>query len=93
MMNETDIDKDPLGERVPIAAIVSFFPELTANPFAHQLCKVFSSDAVVKETLSFEDFLDMASVLSEAAPIQVKADWAFRVFGIVPSGAATVFYM
>ena len=28
----------------------------------------------------FEDFLDMMSVLSENAPIQVKAEWAFRIF-------------
>ena len=31
--------------------------------------------------MSFEDFLDMASVLSEEAPAELKADWAFRVFG------------
>ena len=31
--------------------------------------------------ISLQDFVDMASVFSERAPIQVKADWAFRIFG------------
>lgn len=31
--------------------------------------------------MSFEDFLDMASVMSEHAPNQLKADWAFKMFG------------
>ncbi len=31
--------------------------------------------------LSFEDFLDMMSVLSEDAPSDLKAEWAFKVFG------------
>ena len=30
--------------------------------------------------MSFEEFLDMMSVLSEMAPADVKAEWAFRVF-------------
>ena len=31
--------------------------------------------------MSFEDFLDMMSVLSQEAPVELKADWAFKVFG------------
>ena len=31
--------------------------------------------------MSFEDFLDMMSVLSQDAPVELKADWAFKVFG------------
>ena len=31
--------------------------------------------------LSFEDFLDMMSVLSEDAPAELKAIWAFKVYG------------
>ena len=31
--------------------------------------------------LSFEDFLDMMSVLSEDAPAELKANWAFKVYG------------
>ena len=30
--------------------------------------------------MSFDSFLDMMSVLSDMAPADVKAEWAFRVF-------------
>ena len=67
---------------MPIYAIVENFPALKANPFADQICRVFSTSAD-KEHMNFEDFIDMASVFSERAPPQFKADWAFRVFGNV----------
>ena len=79
-MNEVEIDADPCRENVPIDAIIKFFPELKANPFGHQICKVFSTHPN-KDHMNFEDFVDMASVFSDRAPIQIKADWAFRVFG------------
>jgi len=53
-------------------------PELEVNPFSDRLCKVFSSKK--DEQLSFEDYLDMLSVLSPRAPLQTKAMYAFRVF-------------
>ena len=79
-MNEDRIDANIDEERVPNDIIVQEFPELVSNPFGPQLCRVFSS-ANDKATMNFEDFLDMCSVLSPNAPIQTKADWAFRVFG------------
>ncbi|UYV72510.1 CIB1 [Cordylochernes scorpioides] len=48
------------------------------NPFADRLCALFSSKKDGK--LSFEDFLDMASVLSDSAPIKVKADYSFVLY-------------
>lgn len=30
----------------------------------------------------FEDFLDMMSVFSDQAPKSVKAEWAFKIYGI-----------
>ena len=41
--------------------------ELKVNPFAHRLCETFAQS---EEFLMFEEFLDMMSVLSEAAPSQ-----------------------
>ena len=79
-MNEERIDANIDEERVPNEVIIEFFPELLSNPFGRQLCRVFSS-ASDQATMNFEDFLDMCSVLSPHAPIQTKADWAFRVFG------------
>ncbi|KAL3283305.1 hypothetical protein HHI36_006453 [Cryptolaemus montrouzieri] len=54
------------------------YPELSVNPFGDRICKVFSSNQ--DGDCTFEDFLDMMSVLSEAAPKSVKAEHAFRIF-------------
>ncbi len=56
------------------------YPELRVNPFGDRICKVFSSSN--DGDCTFEDFLDMMSVFSEAAPKSVKAEHAFRIFGI-----------
>ncbi|XP_076039720.1 calcium and integrin-binding family member 2-like [Oratosquilla oratoria] len=53
-------------------------PELRANPFAERICLVFSSTK--DGDCTFEDFLDMMSVFSDAAPKSVKAKYAFRIF-------------
>ncbi|XP_071538775.1 calcium and integrin-binding protein 1-like isoform X1 [Panulirus ornatus] len=53
-------------------------PELRANPFGERMCLIFSSTK--DGDCTFEDFLDMMSVFSEAAPKSVKADYAFRIF-------------
>ncbi|KAI4470452.1 calcium and integrin binding family member 2 [Holotrichia oblita] len=54
------------------------YPELAVNPFGERICKVFSSSR--DGDCTFEDFLDMMSVFSEAAPKSVKAEHAFRIF-------------
>lgn len=55
------------------------YPELRVNPFGDRICKVFSSSN--DGDCTFEDFLDMMSVFSDAAPKAVKAEHAFRIFG------------
>uniref|UniRef100_A0A182IRM9 Uncharacterized protein n=1 Tax=Anopheles atroparvus TaxID=41427 RepID=A0A182IRM9_ANOAO len=55
------------------------YPELKANPFGDRICKVFSSSN--DGDITFEDFLDMMSVFSDAAPKSVKAEHAFRIYG------------
>lgn len=52
---------------------------LQNNPFAERLLNLFSSEA--DGCLSFEDFLDMLSVFSRAAPDTLKARYAFRLYG------------
>ncbi len=51
--------------------------ELRENPFSYRVCEVFSTDG---RGLHFEDFLDMFSVLSERAPWDLKATYAFRIY-------------
>merc|ERR1712198_506883 len=62
--------------RVPIGVVTGQLVELKVNPFAQQLCSVFSQN---QNFMMFEDFIDMMSVLSERAPAQVKAEWAFKM--------------
>lgn len=56
------------------------YPELNTNPFGDRICKIFSSSK--DGDCTFEDFLDMMSVLSEHAPASVKAEHAFRIYGL-----------
>lgn len=57
------------------------YPELGVNPFKDRICKIFSSSH--DGDCTFEDFLDMMSVFSENAPCSVKAEHAFRIYGII----------
>lgn len=64
--------------KLPMSKILQF-PELKVNPFGDRICQVFSSSQ--DGDCTFEDFLDMMSVFSDAAPKAVKAEHAFRIFG------------
>ena len=65
--------------KLPMAKVLQY-PELRVNPFRDRICKVFSSSN--DGDCTFEDFLDMMSVFSESAPKAVKAEHAFRIFGM-----------
>ncbi|CAG9759418.1 unnamed protein product [Ceutorhynchus assimilis] len=52
--------------------------EFRENPFKRRIFEVFSRDG--KGNLTFEDFLDMLSVFSEAAPRDIKVFYAFRIY-------------
>ncbi|KAM5292901.1 calcium and integrin-binding protein 1 isoform 1-T1 [Ctenodactylus gundi] len=67
-----------LEERVSFEQILSL-PELKANPFKERICKVFST-APTRDSLSFEDFLDLLSVFSDTATPDIKSHYAFRIF-------------
>ncbi|XP_065087996.1 calcium and integrin-binding family member 2-like [Ochlerotatus camptorhynchus] len=67
-----------LQQRFPCRKIMDVFPQLKYNPFRDRLFQVFSSEH--DSRCSFEDILDMFSVMSENCPHHVKAAWAFRVF-------------
>lgn len=53
-------------------------PELKVNPFKDRIISVFSSFESLD--MSFEDFLDMMSVFSDAAPKSIKVEYAFRIY-------------
>ncbi|TRY86906.1 hypothetical protein DNTS_009025 [Danionella cerebrum] len=59
----------------------SHFPALFAfqeNPFRNRIVESFSEDG--QGNLSFNDFVDMFSVLSEMAPRELKAIYAFKIY-------------
>lgn len=49
------------------------------NPFRQRIAQVFSQDGDGHMTL--ENFLDMFSVMSEMAPRDLKAYYAFKIYG------------
>lgn len=49
------------------------------NPFRQRIAEVFSEDGDGNMTL--DDFLDMFSALSEMAPKDLKAYYAFKIYG------------
>lgn len=55
------------------------------NPFRQRIAEVFSEDGEGNMTL--DDFLDMFSVLSEMAPRDLKAYYAFKIYGEIPTHA------
>lgn len=57
---------------------VQKLPELQSNPFRERITRVFSS--LKDSRMSFEDFLDLLSVMSSSAPLQLKAHYAFHIF-------------
>jgi Ca2+-binding EF-hand superfamily protein len=54
-------------------------PELAENPLKDRIVRVFSSDKE-NDRMCFEDFLNMFSVFSEAAPNSVKYFYAFEIY-------------
>ncbi|PVD19398.1 hypothetical protein C0Q70_19886 [Pomacea canaliculata] len=63
--------------RIPVT-LVENMPELKENPFRQQICKVFTEGD--HGHMTFEEFLDMFSVFSEAAPRDIKAVYAFKIY-------------
>ncbi|KAK3526020.1 hypothetical protein QTP70_012785 [Hemibagrus guttatus] len=71
-----DYTNDP-DVKVPLSLIVNM-PELKENPFRDRIVESFSEDGL--GNLSFNDFVDMFSVLSEMAPRELKAIYAFKIY-------------
>ncbi|XP_051484661.1 calcium and integrin-binding family member 2 isoform X1 [Apus apus] len=71
-----DYTKDP-DVKLPMQLIINM-PELKENPFKERIVESFSEDG--DGSLSFNDFVDMFSVLSEMAPRELKAIYAFKIY-------------
>uniref|UniRef100_A0A1E1XRN3 Putative ca2+-binding kinase n=1 Tax=Amblyomma sculptum TaxID=1581419 RepID=A0A1E1XRN3_AMBSC len=69
--------------RIPVS-LIEQLPEFKCNPFRDRLLRVFSS--LKDDRMSFEDFLDLLSVLSEEAPVDVKAEYAFQIYDMDDDG-------
>ncbi|KAF3858016.1 hypothetical protein F7725_011217 [Dissostichus mawsoni] len=65
-----------IGSMPELKVLVS--PSVQDNPFRQRIAEVFSDDGEGNMTL--EDFLDMFSVLSEMAPRDLKAYYAFKIY-------------
>uniref|UniRef100_A0A8C6QGD9 Calcium and integrin binding family member 3 n=1 Tax=Nannospalax galili TaxID=1026970 RepID=A0A8C6QGD9_NANGA len=58
--------------------LIGTMPELKDNPFRQRIAQVFSQDGDGHMTL--DNFLDMFSVMSEMAPRDLKAYYAFKIY-------------
>nr|XP_044619784.1 calcium and integrin-binding family member 2 isoform X3 [Equus asinus] len=72
-----DYRKSPIVH-VPMSLIIQM-PELRENPFKERIVEAFSEDG--EGNLTFNDFVDMFSVLCESAPRELKANYAFKIYG------------
>ena len=52
---------------------------MRVNPFASRICIAFSEEG--DGSLTFEDFLDLLSVFSHKASREIKANYAFQIYG------------
>ncbi|XP_076880026.1 calcium and integrin-binding family member 2-like [Brachyhypopomus gauderio] len=60
------------------SSLIITLPELKENPFRQRIVETFSEDG--SGDLSFSDFVDMFSILSEMAPLELKITYAFRIY-------------
>lgn len=76
------IDPDKVGQnrhaKISCERVRNSTEELKLNPFGDRICSVFSS--CQDEAMSFDDYLDMYSALSEQATRDVKTAYAFRIY-------------
>ncbi|XP_034523654.1 calcium and integrin-binding family member 2 isoform X6 [Ailuropoda melanoleuca] len=79
-----DYRKSPVVH-VPMSLIIQM-PELRENPFKERIVEAFSEDG--EGNLTFNDFVDMFSVLCESAPRELKANYAFKIYAAVPLSGA-----
>jgi len=81
-LNPTKVPTNMQGNRTGIVTLsfeeIEKMPELRENPFRRRICEVFSEDGC--GNLTFDDFLDMFSVLSENAPLELKLKYGFRIY-------------
>ncbi|XP_065349042.1 calcium and integrin-binding family member 2 isoform X2 [Cloeon dipterum] len=63
--------------KVPLN-LMETLPEFRENPFRKRIFSVFSSDGT--GNMTFEDFLELLSVLSEQAPRDIKVFYAFKIY-------------
>ncbi|CAI4227686.1 unnamed protein product [Auanema sp. JU1783] len=81
-LNPQKVPTNMQGNRPSIVSLtfeeIEKMPELRENPFRRRICEVFSEDG--RGNLTFDDFLDMFSVFSEMAPLQLKLKYAFRIY-------------
>ncbi|KAI7697769.1 Calcium and integrin-binding family member 2, partial [Sarcoptes scabiei] len=68
---------EPHTITIPMEKIIKM-TELKENPFKVRICKVFSHDGT--GNMTFNDFIDMLSVLSENASRDNKLYYAFKIY-------------
>ena len=78
------MNKNRITARIPCDRIRAQTKELRLNPYGDRICHVFNTGG--SEGMSFDDFLDMYSALSENANRTIKTTYAFKMFDFDDDG-------
>ena len=70
--------------RLTVEQVLSGVDELRLNPFGDRICQAFAAENDGK--MGFEDFLDMYSVMSDAATPEIKMHFAFNAYDFDADG-------
>lgn len=72
-LNQEESDRTGYVEHLKVLQL----PRFALNPLIDKILETFSME---KGVMTFDEFVDMMSVLSEQAPFKVKVEYAFRIF-------------
>ena len=78
------MNKNRISARIPCDRIRAQTKELRLNPYGDRICHVFNTGG--SEGMSFDDFLDMYSALSENANRTIKTTYAFKMYDFDDDG-------
>ena len=83
-IDPNNVNKHKTSTRITCERIRAQTRELRLNPYGDRICHVFNTGG--KNGMSFEDFLDMYSAMSEYSNVSVKTHYAFKIYDFDEDG-------
>lgn len=83
-IDPVNVNKYKTATRITCERIRAQTRELRLNPYGDRICHVFNTGG--KHGMSFEDFLDMYSAMSEYSNGNIKTHYAFKIYDFDEDG-------